>query len=265
MMSQKRPARDRPAGKMRLSVIVPVYNEAETVVQVIERVLSVELEGFDREIIVVDDGSTDETAGILEGMVGQWPDLVKVDHHEQNRGKGAAVRTALEHVTGDIVITQDADLEYDPADYPKLLALFEDPMVQVVYGSRNLRKNPRSSWSFYWGGRLVSWVSNLLYGSELTDEATGYKLLRADLLRSLDLRAEGFEFCPEVTSKVLKRGVKIHEVPISYQPRSLEEGKKISWRDGLHAIWTLVKNRLQRDVGTKPGAEGAFSSPERDV
>jgi glycosyltransferase involved in cell wall biosynthesis len=263
-MSEKRPPRDGPTGKMRLSVIVPVYNEADTVVQVIERVLSVELEGFEREIIVVDDGSTDGTCEILERIGGQWPDLVKIDHHEQNRGKGAAVRTALEHVTGDIVITQDADLEYDPEDYPKLLSLFEDPTVQVVYGSRNLRNNPRSSWAFYWGGRLVSWVSNLLYGSELTDEATGYKLLRADLLRSLDLQADGFGFCPEVTGKVLRRGVKIHEVPISYQPRSLEEGKKISWRDGLQAIWTLLRHRLERDTAAKPRSKKPVSSPGRN-
>jgi glycosyltransferase involved in cell wall biosynthesis len=249
---------------MRLSVIVPAYNEAETVAQVIERVLSVELEGFEREIIVVDDGSTDGTREILERMDGQWPDLVRVEHHEQNRGKGAAVRTALEHVTGDVVITQDADLEYDPEDYPKLLARFEDPAVQVVYGSRNLRNNPRSSWSFYWGGRLVSWVSNLLYGSKLTDEATGYKLLRTDLLRSLDLQADGFEFCPEVTSKVLRRGVKIHEVPISYQPRTLEEGKKISWRDGVQAIWTLLRHRLRRDTTGRPGSKSSLSSPERN-
>jgi glycosyltransferase involved in cell wall biosynthesis len=249
---------------MRLSVIVPAYNEAETVAQVIERVLSVELEGFEREIIVVDDGSTDGTREILERMDGQWPDLVRVEHHEQNRGKGAAVRTALEHVTGDVVITQDADLEYDPEDYPKLLARFEDPAVQVVYGSRNLRNNPRSSWSFYWGGRLVSWVSNLLYGSKLTDEATGYKALRTDLLRSLDLQADGFEFCPEVTSKVLRRGVKIHEVPISYQPRTLEEGKKISWRDGVQAIWTLLRHRLRRDTTARPGSKSSLSSPERN-
>jgi glycosyltransferase involved in cell wall biosynthesis len=197
-------------------------------------------------------------------MAGRWPDLVKVDHHEQNRGKGAAVRTALEHVTGDIVITQDADLEYDPSEYPKLLALFEAPSVQVVYGSRNLRNNPRSSWSFYWGGRLLSWVANLLYGSKLTDEATGYKLLRTDLLRSLDLQADGFDFCPEVTGKVLKRGVEIHEVPISYQPRSLEEGKKISWKDGLQAIWTLLTHRLSRDVAAKSNPRTSVSTPGRD-
>jgi glycosyltransferase involved in cell wall biosynthesis len=240
---------------MRLSVIVPVYNEAQTVAKVIERVLGVDLEGFEREIIVVDDGSTDGSYEILERMDGQWPDLVTVCHHEQNRGKGAAVRTALERVTGDVVITQDADLEYDPGEYPKLLALFEDPAVQVVYGSRNLRENPRSSWSFYWGGRLVSWVANLLYGCQLTDEATGYKLLRTDLLRSLDLQADGFEFCPEVTGKVLRRGIKIHEVPISYRPRSLQEGKKISWRDGLQAIWTLLRQRLARYGGETQAEE----------
>lgn len=231
-------------GKMRLSVIIPIYNEAQTVARLIEQVLAVELGDIEREIIVVNDGSTDRSRDVLERIAVRRSDLVKVYHHEQNRGKGAAIRTALEHVTGDIVITQDADLEYDPEEYPKLLALFEDPAVQVVYGSRNLRENPRSSWAFYWGGRLVSWVANLLYGSDLTDEATGYKLFRADLLRSLDLQSDGFEFCPEVTGKLLKRDVEIHEIPISYRPRSLEEGKKINWRDGLRAIWTLVRHRF---------------------
>jgi glycosyltransferase involved in cell wall biosynthesis len=232
----------------KLSVIVPVYNEAETVARIVECVLTVELEGVDREIIVVNDGSTDETDEVLKQVARRWPNLVKVIHHEQNQGKGAAIRTALEHVTGDIVITQDADLEYDPREYPKLLALFEDPAVQVVYGSRNLGKNPRSSWHFYWGGRLLSWVANLLYGSDLTDEATGYKLFRTKLLRSLDLQADGFAFCPEVTGKVLRQEIEIHEIPISYQPRGLDEGKKISWRDGLEAIWVLFKHRFGGDA-----------------
>jgi glycosyltransferase involved in cell wall biosynthesis len=243
---------------MRLSIIVPVYNEAQTVARLIERVLAVELEDVEREIIVVNDGSTDRSHDVLERIAAEQGDLVKVHHHERNRGKGAAIRTALEHVTGDIVITQDADLEYDPEDYPRLLALFEDPAVQVVYGSRNLRRNPRSSWTFYWGGRLVSWVANLLYGSDLTDEATGYKLLRTDLLRSLNLQSDGFEFCPEVTSKLLKRDIEIHEIPISYQPRGLEEGKKINWRDGLEAIWTLIKHRFT------PDSAEPISDPARD-
>lgn len=242
---------------MKVSIIVPVYNEADTIARLLRRVVAVELENADREIIVVNDGSTDQTAEVLKRISGEWPELVTVVTHQENRGKGAAIRTALEHVTGDIVITQDADLEYRPEEYPQLLARFEDASVQVVYGSRNLRKNPRSSWTFYWGGRLVSWVANLLYGSDLTDEATGYKLVRADLLRSLDLQSEGFEFCPEVTSKLLRRNIEIHEVPISYEPRGLDEGKKIGWRDGLAAIWTLVKYRFA------PGAEGAINHPER--
>ena len=244
--------------KMKLSVVIPVYNEAETVGSLIERVLAVDLQGVEREVIAVDDGSTDRSYQVLERIAAGRPELVKVYHHRENRGKGAAIRTALQHVTGDIVITQDADLEYDPEDYPRLLALFEDPAVQVVYGSRNLRSNPRSSWTFYWGGRVVSWVANLLYGSDLTDEATGYKLFRTDLLRSLDLQSDGFEFCPEVTGKLLRRDIDIHEIPISYQPRGLEEGKKINWRDGLEAIWTLLRHRFA------PHVVEPISDPARD-
>ncbi len=231
---------------MKLSIIIPVYNEAETVAQIVERVQNVELDGVEKEIIVVNDGSTDGTDTVLNTLVARWSNPFKVVHHERNRGKGAAIRTALEHVTGDVVITQDADLEYNPQEYPQLLAPFADPAVQVVYGSRNLRTNPRSSLSFYWGGLLLSWLANLLYGSHITDEPTGYKLFRADLVRSLDLESDGFEFCPEATSKVLLRGIEIHEVPISYQPRAFREGKKINWRDGIRAIWTLFKYRFQR-------------------
>ncbi|MBE9471948.1 MAG: glycosyltransferase family 2 protein [Chloroflexi bacterium] len=229
---------------MKISVIIPVYNEAATITQVVEQVLEVELDTVEKEIIVVNDGSTDGTDAVLTTLATRWPNPPKIVHHERNRGKGAAIRTALEHVTGDVVITQDADLEYTPQEYPRLLAPFEDPAVQVVYGSRNLHRNPRSSWSFYWGGRLLSWVANLLYGSHITDEATGYKAFRANLLRDLDLQSNGFEFCPEVTSKILRRGIRIHEVPISYQPRSFAEGKKINWYDGLRAIWALLKYRL---------------------
>lgn len=232
---------------VKLSVIVPVYNEADTVAELIDRVLAVELGPTEREIIVVNDGSTDGTRKVLERIQAQHSAEVRVYHHQKNRGKGAAVRTGLDHASGDVVITQDADLEYDPQEYPRLLALFDDPGVQAVYGSRNLRKNPRSSWTFYWGGRLVSWAANLLYGSDLTDEATGYKLLRTDLMRDLNLESEGFEFCPEVTGKLLRRGIEIHEVPISYRPRGLEEGKKIGWRDGLEALLTLLKYRFGRD------------------
>ncbi|HIE37673.1 MAG TPA: glycosyltransferase family 2 protein [Anaerolineales bacterium] len=226
---------------MKLSVLIPVYNEAATITHVVEQVMAVNI---DKEIIIVDDGSTDSTWQVVQELAARWPEVVKPLRHERNRGKGAALQTAVAHVTGDVVITQDADLEYDPTEYPHLLEPFTSPEVQVVYGSRNLRRNPRSSWSFYWGGRLLSWLANLLYGSRITDEATGYKLFRSDLFRSLDIQSDGFEFCPEVTAKILRRGIHIHEVPISYQPRSREEGKKINWRDGLVAIWTLIRYRF---------------------
>jgi dolichol-phosphate mannosyltransferase len=229
---------------MRLSVIIPAYNEEETIPQVIEQVLAVSLDSVEKEIVIVNDGSTDQTATVLQTLSARNPGQLTIVHHERNQGKGAAIRTAMEHVTGDLVVTQDADLEYDPQDYAALLAPFSDLAVQVVYGSRNLRSNPRSTWGFYWGGRLLSWVANLLYGSHITDEATGYKVFRTDLLRSLNPEPTRFEFCPEMTGKLLRRGIEIHEVPISYRPRSFAEGKKISWRDGINAIWTLVKYRF---------------------
>jgi len=231
---------------MILSVLIPVYNEAATITQIVEQVIAVALEGVTKQIVIVDDGSTDGTRQILDDLAGRWPDLITVALHEENRGKGAAIQTALAHATGDVVITQDADLEYDPQDYAALLAPFQDPDVQVVYGSRNMQANPRSSWSFYWGGRLVSMVANILYNSHISDEPTGYKLFRTDLLRSLNLESTGFEFCPEATGKILRRGIEIHEVPITYRPRSFEEGKKINWRDGAIAVWTLLKYRIQR-------------------
>lgn len=226
---------------MRLSVLIPAYNEAATLAEVVERVIAVDVE---KEIIIIDDGSSDGTWDVIQELAARWPEVIVPLRHEINRGKGAAIRTAIPHLTGDVVVTQDADLEYDPCEYPRLLAPFESPEVQVVYGSRNLQRNPRSSWSFHWGGRLLSWLSNLLYGARITDEATGYKAFRTELFSSLDIQSTGFEFCPEVTAKVLLRDIPIHEVPISYQPRSHAEGKKIQWRDGLIAVWVLVRYRL---------------------
>lgn len=227
----------------KLSVIIPVYNEAATLAEIVNRVRAT---GLASEIVVVDDGSSDQSPLILEKLRNGSLPTLQIFRHERNRGKGAAIRTGLERVTGDLVLVQDADLEYDPADYPALLAPFADPQVEVVYGSRNLRRNPRSSWSFYWGGRLLSWITNWLYGSRITDEATGYKIIKTDLLRAMNLETDGFEFCPEVTGKLLQQGIPIHEVPISYHPRTWNEGKKIQWYDGLTAIWTLVKYRFER-------------------
>lgn len=230
---------------MKISVIIPAYNEAGTLGRCLEAVYG-RNPGLDMETIVVDDGSTDATPKVAGALA--YPGL-RYLRHEENRGKGAAIRTGLEAATGDIVLIQDADLEYDPADYRKLLAPFESHRVQAVYGSRILSKdNPMSYRRYYWGGRFLSWWTNLLFRSHISDEPTCYKVFRADLLRSLRLRCEGFEFCPEVTAKVLRRGIRIWEVPIAYHPRSILEGKKIRWHDGLLALWTLAKYRFLRRV-----------------
>ncbi len=224
-----------------LSVIIPIYNEETTLEEIICRVRAT---GLAYEIIAVNDASTDSSSEILERLQHDGHPPLRLMCHERNQGKGAAIRSGLAVATGDLILVQDADLEYNPADYPVLLAPFAQPGVEVVYGSRNRRPNPKSSFAFYWGGRLLSWVANVLYGSRITDEATGYKVIKADLLRDIGLEADGFEFCPEVTAKLLRRGATIHEVPISYVPRSWGEGKKIRWYDGLAAIWTLFKYRF---------------------
>lgn len=227
----------------RLSVILPLYNEARTIAEIIGRVRR---GGLAHEIIAVDDASTDASPKLLIELQQQPGTPLRILRHPANRGKGGAIRTGLAAVTGDVVLIQDADLEYDPADYPVLLAPFSDSAVRVVFGSRNLRRNPRSSQLFYWGGRFLSAAANVLYGTRLTDIATGYKVFRTNLLRELPLDTDGFEFCPEVTAALLRRQVPILEVPISYAPRSRAEGKKIRVRDGGIALWTLVRLRFRR-------------------
>lgn len=228
---------------MKLSVIIPVYNEEATLAELVTRVQAVDLP---MELILVDDGSTDGTHAILQAWEDSLPPNMTIIYQPENRGKGAAIAAGLTHVTGDLVIIQDADLEYDPQDYHNLVRQFENPQVNVVYGSRNLKKNPRSTFSFYWGGRLLSGITNLLYGSHITDEATCYKVFRADLLKEMGIESTGFEFCPEMTGKTLRRGINIVEIPISYYPRLWTDGKKIKWQDGLIAIWVLLKYRFKR-------------------
>ena len=237
---------------MRLSVIIPAYNEAATIGEVIGRVRGAQRPGLDIEILVVDDASTDGTASRVEkeaaaGGPAASGGALKLIRHATNMGKGAAIRTALACATGDHVIIQDADLEYDPADYGPILEALGRDGVPVVYGSRILGDNPHSYWRYYYGGRLLTLCFNWLYGRRLTDLTTGYKAFRLETLRSIPLSCRGFEFCPEVTAKLARRGVPIVEVPISYRPRSMEEGKKIRWRDGVRAVGTLMSLRWGGD------------------
>jgi glycosyltransferase involved in cell wall biosynthesis len=230
-----------------LSILIPAYNEEKTIETVLKKVSCVCLpEGLEREIVVVDDCSADGTAAKVRAFAQDNPKVrIVVGRHEVNRGKGTAVRTALGLSTGDIVIIQDADLEYDPEDYNVLLPFLLSGEERVIYGSRFLNsKNKHLYFSLYWGGRLVSWVTNVLYGQKLTDEPTCYKMFDAALLKSIPLRCKGFEFCPEVTAKISRLGYKIKETPIHYYPRSIEEGKKLNWQDGVQAIVTLLRYRV---------------------
>jgi dolichol-phosphate mannosyltransferase len=236
-----------------LSVIIPCYNEQRTILTIIERVQAVAIA---KEIIVVDDGSTDGTRELLAALVADLPGIT-VLFHEGNRGKGASVATGLARAIGRVVIIQDADLEYDPQEYGAVIAPILAGEAQVVYGSRNLQPNHYSYRFFYWGGRLVTLVTNLLYGSRLTDEATCYKAFVLPVIQGLHLTSLGFEFCPEVTAKVLRQGYAIREVPISYHARPREEGKKIRASDGLRAIWTLLKYRVAPAAAPAPARAAA--------
>ncbi len=223
----------------KLSVIIPVYNEKATVLELIRRVKEVR---HDKEIVIVNDGSTDGTAELLRGI--SDPEI-KVFHHEKNRGKGAAVRTGIVQTTGDYIIIQDADLEYNPADYPALLAPLESGIADVVYGTRFLGGTHRVLlfWH-YFGNVIFTLITNVLYNINLSDMGTCYKVFRANALKSLQLKSDGFGFEPEVTAKICKKKLRIFETPISYSGRTYEEGKKITWKDGLVYLWTLIKFRL---------------------
>jgi glycosyltransferase involved in cell wall biosynthesis len=236
-------APDRTPPKLRkLSVIVPVYNERTTLVEVLRRMRAVELpDGIDREIIVVDDGSTDGTREVLRQL---GDSTVRVLLHDGNRGKGAAVRTGIEVANGDYILIQDADLEYDPEDWPTMISPVQRGRARVVYGSRFTGERRNMLFLHWVGNRMLSLVTNVLYNTTLSDMETCYKLIDRSLMLDLALRSNRFDIEPEITAKILKRGVRIYEVPISYTGREFDEGKKITWRDGFAAVWTLVKFRF---------------------
>ena len=225
-----------------LSVLIPVFNERSTILEIIQRVCAVNLE-IDVEVIIVDDGSTDGTVQLLETI--NRPS-VHVIFHDQNQGKGASIRTGLSHATGDVIIIQDADLEYDPQDWERLLNPIFSGKAVVVYGSRftGERKNMMP---LHWAGnRLLSLATNILYSSTLSDMETCYKVFDKRVIEGLKIVSNRFDFEPEITAKVLRRGFRIYEVPISYNGREVDEGKKITWRDGVWSLWALVKFRFTR-------------------
>ncbi|MFH1277765.1 MAG: glycosyltransferase family 2 protein [Candidatus Eisenbacteria bacterium] len=222
---------------MLLSVIVPVYNEVRTIEEILERIRAV---AVDKEIVIVDDFSTDGTRNILR-EIEKAPD-VRVFYHDRNRGKGAAIRTAIPHVEGDITIVQDADLEYNPAEYPRLIRPILDGRADVVYGSRFKGEEVRVH--LYWhyvGNKLLTTVSNMFTNLNLTDMETCYKAFKSEVLKSIPLEANRFGFEPEITAKIARRRCRVYEIPISYAGRDYEEGKKIGWKDALAAFYFIVR------------------------
>jgi glycosyltransferase involved in cell wall biosynthesis len=228
---------------MKLSVLVPIYNEKKTMLDLLELVGNVTL---DKEIVLVDDCSTDGTREILREHFGEGKGEVRVFYHEINRGKGAAIQTALSHATGDYVIVQDADLEYSPHDMVAMADMAKNTGAEAVYGSRFLDTWKTTSFPHYVVNKTLTVITNVLFGGNLTDMETCYKMIRTDLMKGLDIKARRFELEPEVTAKLLRRGVKIVEVPVSYRGRSYDEGKKIGWRDGLEAVTTLFRMKFGR-------------------
>ncbi|HJS30290.1 MAG TPA: glycosyltransferase family 2 protein [Anaerolineales bacterium] len=224
---------------MQISVLIPVFNEVGTIEEILKRV---DATGLAAEILVVDDGSTDGTKELLESL-NHLP--VQLLIHERNQGKGAAIRTGIEKASGDVILIQDADLEYDPRDYPALLKPLEEGLADVVYGSRFLGgpRRPTMFWHMV-ANKMLTLITNILYNSILTDMETGYKVFRREVVDGIRLRANRFDFEPEFTAKILKRKVRIFEVPITFNPRDYEDGKKIGMRDAFQAVWALIKFRF---------------------
>lgn len=228
---------------MKLSIIIPAYNEEKNIEKVIDSVKNVSI-GMEKEIIIVEDFSSDKTGSIIKQRFSLHKEI-KIVYHPENRGKGAAIRSGLKHASGDIVLIQDADLEYSIDDYPALIRPIIENEADVVYGSRFLGQISGMRFANWLANKILAKTANLLYGLNITDEATAYKVFRTHIIQELPLKCERFEFCPEVTAKIAKRGYKIHEVPVKYRGRRTLEGKKITAKDGFEAIWTLIKYRFK--------------------
>ena len=229
----------RPLTDPLVSVVMPAYNEEDTIEEILRRVLAVPLR---LELIVVDDASTDRTREILTRLQEELG--FRLVRQPRNQGKGAALRAGFAQATGDIVVVQDADLEYSPEEYPSLIELICQGRADVVYGSRFLGRHRVFLFTHYLGNRLLTLVTNVLYNTILTDMETCFKVMRIEVVRSMTLRSNGFGIEPEITAKIFKRGYRVYEVPITYDGRGYTEGKKITWRDGLVALWVLVKYRF---------------------
>lgn len=224
----------------KITILIPVYNEVDTLRAILEKVENADFCGLEKEIILIDDCSTDGTKDI-------YPSLsYKVLYHDVNQGKGAALRDGFKEATGDIIIIQDADLEYDPVDYKDLIQLILDNKADVAYGSRLNGGKPSRAFMFHHllGNKLLTFVTNVLYNTTLTDMETCYKAFRADFIKDIEIKSNRFDFEPEITAKVLKKGARLYELSISYYGREFAEGKKITWKDGFHALWALIKFRF---------------------
>lgn len=226
----------------KISIVVPVFNEIRTIDEILEKIEVASFCGLEKEIILVDDMSTDGTREHLAKFESKY----RVFYHEKNMGKGAAIRTAMANITGDIMVIQDADLEYDPVDYEDLVKLIVENKADVVYGSRLTGAKPSRSFMFthLLGNKLLTFTTNLLYGATLTDMETCYKAFRASFLEGIEIKSDRFDFEPEITAKMLKKRARLFELPISYYGREYSEGKKITWKDGVHAIIALIRFRF---------------------
>ncbi|MBI2631473.1 glycosyltransferase family 2 protein [Candidatus Pacearchaeota archaeon] len=231
----------------KLSIIIPVYNEEKTIIQILDKVWDVDL-STGKEIIIVNDGSKDNSEGIIKKYLAKKKETKKITFKfisKENGGKGSAIKAGIDRARGDFLIMQDADSEYNPQEIKNLIEEIRKGKNKVIYGSRILGDNPYQYFTYYLGNRFLSFLTSVLYGQKITDMETCYKLIPTNIAKSLYLRAKGFDMEPEITAKILKKGYKIKEIPISYNPRSKEEGKKINWKDGLKAVYVLLYWRFK--------------------